>query len=193
MNVDHSPVARRRACRHNPSAPPNGFQVEAQFTGRHNARLRFPLRRGHLRLRCASTRLVPGAGLEPALPYGNRILSPKRLPFRHPGEELAQNGKGGIERQPESLNQKKSRAFFARLRVRPISRDYESNRPSPTRFKYDSTRSIVAAAPRTTRASLAVTATPGRIGAPAVVVATARRTAPAAVVIGRGAIARSTA
>ena len=29
--------------------------------------------------------LVPGAGLEPACPYGRRILSPLRLPFRHPG------------------------------------------------------------------------------------------------------------
>jgi hypothetical protein len=29
---------------------------------------------------------MPGAGIEPALPFGNRILSPKRLPFRHPGE-----------------------------------------------------------------------------------------------------------
>jgi hypothetical protein len=30
--------------------------------------------------------VVPGAGIEPALPFGNRILSPKRLPFRHPGK-----------------------------------------------------------------------------------------------------------
>ena len=29
--------------------------------------------------------MVPGAGLEPALPYGNSILSRKRIPFRHPG------------------------------------------------------------------------------------------------------------
>jgi diguanylate cyclase (GGDEF)-like protein/PAS domain S-box-containing protein len=28
---------------------------------------------------------VPGAGLEPARPCGQRILSPPRLPFRHPG------------------------------------------------------------------------------------------------------------
>ena len=28
---------------------------------------------------------VPGAGLEPARPFGQRILSPLRLPFRHPG------------------------------------------------------------------------------------------------------------
>jgi hypothetical protein len=33
-----------------------------------------------------STRQVPGAGLEPALPHGNSILSRKRLPFRHPGQ-----------------------------------------------------------------------------------------------------------
>ncbi len=29
--------------------------------------------------------MVPGTGLEPALPFGNLILSQKRLPFRHPG------------------------------------------------------------------------------------------------------------
>jgi hypothetical protein len=32
--------------------------------------------------------MVPGAGLEPARPYGQGILSPKRLPFRHPGVRL---------------------------------------------------------------------------------------------------------
>src|SRR6266446_6950792 len=30
-------------------------------------------------------RLVPRAGVEPARPLGQRILSPSRLPFRHPG------------------------------------------------------------------------------------------------------------
>ena len=30
-------------------------------------------------------RLVPGAGLEPARPLSQGILSPQRLPFRHPG------------------------------------------------------------------------------------------------------------
>ena len=29
--------------------------------------------------------LVPGGGLEPPRPCGQRILSPLRLPFRHPG------------------------------------------------------------------------------------------------------------
>ena len=28
---------------------------------------------------------VPGAGLEPARPFGQRLLRPPRLPFRHPG------------------------------------------------------------------------------------------------------------
>src|SRR4029453_17178052 len=28
-------------------------------------------------------RLVPRAGIEPARPFGQRILSPQRLPFRH--------------------------------------------------------------------------------------------------------------
>src|SRR6267143_6965182 len=32
--------------------------------------------------------MVPGAGLEPARPCGHRILSPDRLPFRHPGSAL---------------------------------------------------------------------------------------------------------
>ena len=30
--------------------------------------------------------LVPGEGFEPSRPFGQRILSPQRLPFRHPGE-----------------------------------------------------------------------------------------------------------
>ena len=29
--------------------------------------------------------MVPRAGVEPARPCGQRILSPQRLPFRHPG------------------------------------------------------------------------------------------------------------
>ena len=29
--------------------------------------------------------VVPGEGLEPSRPFGQRILSPLRLPFRHPG------------------------------------------------------------------------------------------------------------
>src|ERR1035438_10149138 len=32
-----------------------------------------------------TTALVPGAGFEPARPFGQWILSPPRLPFRHPG------------------------------------------------------------------------------------------------------------
>ena len=32
------------------------------------------------------SRSVPGAGLEPARPFGQRLLRPPRLPFRHPGE-----------------------------------------------------------------------------------------------------------
>lgn len=35
------------------------------------------------------TLLVPGAGFEPARPFGQRILSPLRLPFRHPGRTPA--------------------------------------------------------------------------------------------------------
>ena len=32
--------------------------------------------------------MVPRAGVEPARPYGQRILSPQRLPFRHPGTRV---------------------------------------------------------------------------------------------------------
>ena len=32
--------------------------------------------------------MVPGAGLEPARLFRQRILSPQRLPFRHPGKTL---------------------------------------------------------------------------------------------------------
>ncbi len=30
--------------------------------------------------------MVPGMGVEPIRPFGQRILSPQRLPFRHPGK-----------------------------------------------------------------------------------------------------------
>ncbi len=41
---------------------------------------------GLIRWRCIPLlRVVPGTGLEPVLPFGNLILSQKRLPFRHPG------------------------------------------------------------------------------------------------------------
>ena len=30
-------------------------------------------------------RFVPGVGFEPTNPFGSRILSPLRKPFRHPG------------------------------------------------------------------------------------------------------------
>lgn len=36
--------------------------------------------------------LVPGAGVEPARPFGQGILSPVCLPFHHPGGRGAQNG-----------------------------------------------------------------------------------------------------
>ncbi len=40
---------------------------------------------------------VPGGGLEPPRPYGQRILSPQRLPFRHPGINRKSHGaKGGF-------------------------------------------------------------------------------------------------
>ena len=39
--------------------------------------------------------MVPGAGLEPALPFGNQILSLERLPFRHPGQGQISSGEIG--------------------------------------------------------------------------------------------------
>jgi hypothetical protein len=36
--------------------------------------------------RTPERKLVPGVGLEPTWPCGQGILSPQRLPFRHPGE-----------------------------------------------------------------------------------------------------------
>lgn len=38
---------------------------------------------------------VPGVGLEPTRPFGQRILSPPRLPFRHPGERVKLYSLGG--------------------------------------------------------------------------------------------------
>ena len=35
---------------------------------------------------------MPGAGLEPAWPCGQGILSPQRLPFRHPGVLISDFG-----------------------------------------------------------------------------------------------------
>lgn len=39
----------------------------------------------------SGVKMVPGAGLEPARPIGQRILSPLRLPFRHPGTGISPN------------------------------------------------------------------------------------------------------
>ena len=40
---------------------------------------------GHSRREKSFILLVPGAGVEPARPEGQGILSPPRMPFRHPG------------------------------------------------------------------------------------------------------------
>src|SRR5688500_19043706 len=39
-------------------------------------------------LKTLREKLVPRAGVEPARPFGQRILSPQRLPFRHPGTHV---------------------------------------------------------------------------------------------------------
>lgn len=41
---------------------------------------------------------VPGVGIEPTRPCGQGILSPQRLPFRHPGD----GGRLRARRQPEA-------------------------------------------------------------------------------------------
>ena len=49
---------------------------------------------------------VPGAGLEPARPFGQWILSPSRLPFRHPGRWRVSlsGGRSGLgQRKPGDL------------------------------------------------------------------------------------------
>lgn len=47
-----------------------------------------------IRLPCRPTSVVPEAGLEPARPFGQGILSPLRLPFRHPG--MGCQAQGGV-------------------------------------------------------------------------------------------------
>jgi hypothetical protein len=48
---------------------------------------------------CATSVMVPGEGVEPSRPFGQRILSPLCLPFHHPGISLAASG--GIVTEPE--------------------------------------------------------------------------------------------
>jgi hypothetical protein len=60
--------------------------------------------------------LVPGTGLEPALPFGNLILSQKRLPFRHPGLAKSfvsyQLVSDGIENNIGSVSRRACRSKF---------------------------------------------------------------------------------
>jgi hypothetical protein len=41
-------------------------------------------------------RFMPGAGIEPAPPCGEGILSPPRLPFRHPGGPTQEHARTGV-------------------------------------------------------------------------------------------------
>src|SRR5690606_35907459 len=56
-------------------------------------------------------RVVPEAGLEPARPFGQRILSPLRLPFRHPGTRAS----------CEALSRLAERHALGSLFARPIN------------------------------------------------------------------------
>jgi hypothetical protein len=64
--------------------------------------------------------LVPRAGLEPACPYGRRILSPLRLPFRHLGTRVRASSCHRFC-QSEALSLKRCR-FAARRRLTAKSR-----------------------------------------------------------------------
>lgn len=44
-------------------------------------------------------KLVPGVGVEPTRPCGLRILSPLRMPFRHPGTAHGNNLSRHLQRQ----------------------------------------------------------------------------------------------
>ena len=49
--------------------------------------------------------LVPGPGFEPGWPFGQRILSPLRLPFRHPGGRTSTRCcSGGCDFEISALN-----------------------------------------------------------------------------------------
>ena len=62
---------------------------------------------------------MPGAGLEPARAFGQRILSPLRLPFRHPGtytrlaptNEIARASRGGPGRSRASRTRASARGL----------------------------------------------------------------------------------
>ncbi len=66
-------------------------------------------------LYAAKSETVPGEGLEPSPFCKERILSPQRLPFRHPGLEgvfsgakvkLSQRDLGGVEAEIPRLREK---------------------------------------------------------------------------------------
>jgi hypothetical protein len=54
--------------------PRNGVNLRCEFHRRRNTAAKVLMV------------LVPRVGVEPTRPYGQRILSPQRLPFRHPGD-----------------------------------------------------------------------------------------------------------
>lgn len=53
--------------------------------------------------------MVPRAGVEPARPYGQRILSPQRLPFRHPGTRSENSTRVAPQQNATNHNERESR------------------------------------------------------------------------------------
>ena len=75
----------------------NGLEAHGPFAGESPAGVRlevfWPSGQAPLPLAApseAQRSLVRAAGLEPALPYGKRILSPLRLPLRHAREDFSE-------------------------------------------------------------------------------------------------------
>ncbi len=107
-----SPSARRATCASpgpgtaRPSPP--GRPRHGRVTGRGRPGGREP---GGGRVAGGSAPSVPGAGFEPARPFGQMLLRHRRLPFRHPG----------INRDNDDLNAVRSRPGF--------------NLPVPGRFR----------------------------------------------------------
>ena len=67
---------------------------------------------------------VPGAGVEPARPFGQRILSPLRLPFRHPGGIML------VQPLPSRSTFKEPFPTFRCSEIRAVLKMHQSQRPS---------------------------------------------------------------
>ena len=61
---------------------------------------------------------VPGAGLEPARPYGHQFLRLARLPFRHPGGSSAKCSLPEVEDEAQRRRGRRARGSSAPRRAR---------------------------------------------------------------------------